>query len=427
VSYSKEGAQQFDDVPTGPLPSSCIDDSAQVRAPSDHQATMIDPAGLRKNFELQYGESPRLFSAPGRVNLIGEHTDYNDGFVLPMAIDRRTFVAASPRLDRRVLVHSLNAGSAVEFNLSQPGPKRRGSWLDYIEGTAQALLEAGFAVGGANLLIDSDVPAGAGLSASAALELAVGYALACLGGAKDPDRVKLARAGQTAEHTYVGTLCGIMDQYVASFGQDGHALLIDCRSLEFKPVALELGTACVLICDTKVKHELSSSAYNERRRQCEHGVAVLAGELPGVRALRDVSPSAFAAHSAHLPEVIRRRCRHVVTENARTLAAARALGAGHLTVLGALMYASHASLRHDYGVSCDELDEAVAAASAEAGVYGSRMTGGGFGGCTVTVLEQGAVDRVIAAISQRFQARFGSAPQFFATLACAGAREERQA
>jgi len=385
----------------------------------------MDPAKLREKFELRYGEAPRLFSAPGRVNLIGEHTDYNDGFVLPMAIDRRTFVAASARRDGRIVVQSLNAGNAFEFELAHPGPKRRGVWLDYVEGTAQALIGAGFVVNGANLLIDSDVPAGAGLSASAALELAVGYALVSLGGASDPDRVLLARAGQTAEHTYVGTLCGIMDQYIAALGRDAHALLIDCRSLDFKPVALELGTACVLICDTRVKHELSSSAYNERRHQCEAGVAALARELPEVRALRDVSLSAFEAHAARLPEVIRKRCRHVVTENARTLAAARALEAGALGTLGELMAASHASLRDDYQVSCDELDEAVFVASAEVGVYGSRMTGGGFGGCTVTVLERDAVPRVIEAILRRFQARFGAVPQFFATHACAGAREER--
>ena len=385
---------------------------------------MIDPGRLRRQFELQYQETPRLFSAPGRVNLIGEHTDYNDGFVLPMAIDRRTFVAGAARTDTRVVVRSLSAESSIEFDLSRPGPPRRGQWVDYVEGTAQALLQRGFAISGANLLIDSDVPLGAGLSASAALELAVGYALASLGSAATLDRVQLALAGQAAEHDYVGTLCGIMDQYIAALGQAGRALLIDCRSLEFTPVALELGTSCVLICDTKVKHELASSAYNERRQQCEQGVALIARERPEVRALRDVSEREFEAISAQLPALIARRCRHVISENARTLAAARHLEAGQLADLGALMSRSHASLRDDYEVSCPELDEAVAAALAEAGVYGSRMTGGGFGGCTVTVLERAALARVTAAISERLGARFGAVPQFFATQACEGVRED---
>ena len=244
------------------------------------------------------------------------------------------------------------------------------------------------------------------------------------GGSAHVDKVQLALAGQAAEHDYVGTLCGIMDQYIAALGQKGQALLIDCRSLEFKPVPLELGSSCLLICDTKVKHELASSAYNERRRQCEEGVALIARKRPEVRALRDVTEADFEALAAQLPEIIARRCRHVVSENARTLAAARHLEAGQLAELGALMSASHASLRDDYEVSCPELDEAVAAAQSEPGVYGSRMTGGGFGGCTVTVLEQAAVERVSAAISQRLTTRFETTPQLFATPAGEGVREE---
>lgn len=385
---------------------------------------MIDPARLARQFQDLYGETPELYSAPGRVNLIGEHTDYNAGFVLPMAIDRRTYVAGSVRRDTRIVARSVNLDSSIEFDLTQPGPTRRGSWIDYVEGTARALLERGFAVPGANLLVESDVPAGAGLSASAALELAVGYALAGLGGAAAPDRVQLALAGQAAEHYYVGTLCGIMDQYIAALGQKDRALLIDCRSLEFEAVPLELGSASVLICDTKVKHELSSSAYNQRRHECEEGVRAIALLRPEVRALRDVTPSEFQALAAELPPVIAKRCRHVVTEIARTLAAARHLRAGELTELGALMSASHVSLRDDYEVSCPELDEAVDSTVGEIGVYGSRMTGGGFGGCTVTVVERGDLDRVADRIGERLHSRFGIVPQFFATQACAGAGRE---
>ncbi len=385
---------------------------------------MLSRDTLSREFERRYGAKPRVFSAPGRVNLIGEHTDYNDGFVLPMAIDRRTFVAAAPRSDRRVVAHSLTANGSVDPDLELPGPPRRGTWLDYVEGTARALLERGFTIRGANLLIDSDVPIGAGLSASAALELATGYALASLAGDRAPDRAQLALAGQAAEHRYVGTLCGIMDQYVAALGQRERALLIDCRSLELKPIALELGSSCILVCDTKVKHELSSSAYNERRQQCREGVALLAKAVPEVQALRDLTPSQFDALASRLPTLIAKRCRHVVGENARTLAAARHLQARRLPDFGALMSLSHASLRDDYEVSCPELDEAVSGALGHPGVYGSRMTGGGFGGCTVTLLESSAVERVSASIRERMIAKFGIEPAFFATRACDGVREE---
>jgi galactokinase len=385
---------------------------------------MINLERLRARFELHYGETPRVFSAPGRVNLIGEHTDYNDGFVLPMAIERRTYVAGTRRNDRRVLVHFSNQASSLAFDLDRPGPKCRGSWLDYVEGTAQALLDRGMVVGGANLLLESDVPAGVGLAASAALELAVAYALVKLGGAKNSDRVELALAGQAAEHAYVGTQCGIMDQYIAALGVEGHALLIDCRSLRPIPMPLKLGSSCVLICDTTMTRELSWTPYNERRGQCEHGVELLARELPGIRALRDVSVHTFDEQSARIPELIRRRCRHVVTENLRTVAAAIAFEGGHLAEAGALMYASHRSLRDDYEVSCPELDLAVEGAASVSGVYGSRMTGGGFGGCTVTILERASVEPVIEAILRRFAVRFPAVPTFFVTEAGAGAREE---
>ena len=385
---------------------------------------MIDLLALKHRFELLYGQAPRVFSAPGRVNLIGEHTDYNDGFVLPIAIERRTFVAGARRPDTRVIVRSLTVAQTVEFDLCQPGAARRGTWLDYVEGTARALVDRGFTLSGANLLIDSEVPAGAGLSASAALELSVGYALAALGGTPHPNLLQLALAGQNAEHVYVGTQCGIMDQYISALALRDHALLIDCRSLEYESIPLQLGGACVLICDTQVKHELSSSAYNERRQQCEDGVREIARHRPAVRALRDVSVDEFEVLAPHLPPLIARRCRHVVTENARTLAAARALKAGDLTQLGRLMNASHASLRDDYEVSCAELDEAVLALSGQAGVYGSRMTGGGFGGCTVSVLEREVVPHAMRSISERLRARFRIEPRFFATSAGAGVGEE---
>ena len=377
---------------------------------------------LLREFAARFGQ-PRLFSAPGRINLIGEHTDYNQGFVLPMAIERRTYVAGAPRTDRKVSVRSTNASSEYTFDLDRPGDKQRGLWLDYVEGTAQALIARGFGLSGADLIISSDIPSGAGLSSSAALEISIGFALTRLADGALPSRIELALSGQSAEHDYVGTKCGIMDQFIATMAEPDSALLIDCRSLEPKRVPLELQTACVLICDTRVKHSLADSAYNERRQQCEAGVAEIQRTLPQVKSLRDVTLAMLQSQATALPELILRRCRHVVTENERTLRGADALRAGRLEQFGRLMNESHRSLRVDYEVSCAELDEAVDVASAAVGVYGSRMTGGGFGGCTVTLLEQGAVERVCAAIARRFAERFASTPEFFTSRACEGAHE----
>ncbi len=370
-----------------------------------------------------FRQPPRLFSAPGRINLIGEHTDYNDGFVLPVAIDRRTFVAGAPRSDRVISVRSLNTDTAFSFDLDNPGPPRRGTWLDYVEGTAQAMIGRGLGVCGADLVLYSDVPTGAGLSSSAALEVAVAYAIARLAGTDAPSLAELALSGQSAEHLYVGTLCGIMDQFISALAQPGCALLIDCRSLMATPVPLALGQACLLICDTRVKHELASSAYNERRAECVSGVAYLQAAMPNVRSLRDVSEERFAECASALPEPIRQRCRHVVTENARTLRAAAALTTGELAHFGQLMIESHQSLRDDYEVSCPELDEAVDTACKASGVYGSRMTGGGFGGCTVSLVERAAAEDVAAAIRVRFAERFGREPHLHTTSACAGVCE----
>lgn len=385
---------------------------------------MVDVARLKAEFEALYGAPAQVFSAPGRVNLIGEHTDYNEGFVLPMAIERRTYVAGAPNGTSRVRVKSLTVGQSFDFDLERPGPKRRGTWLDYVEGTARALLDRGLPVVGCDLLIDSRVPSGAGVSASAALELSVGIALSMLGGTPEPDRVSLALAGQAAEHQYVGTMCGIMDQYIAAMGKADAALLIDCRSLETTSVPLRLGAVSVLICDTRVKHELSSSEYNLRRAECLRGSNILAKSLRGVRSLRDVSVADFAKFATELPGVVRSRCRHVVTENARTLAAVEALTAGDLHRMGKLMSESHVSLRDDYQVSCEELDVAVDVASAEAGVYGSRMTGGGFGGSTVSLVDTAAIERVSRVVKAAFAARGWNEPELFASQACEGARRE---
>ncbi|UQA58846.1 galactokinase [Polyangium aurulentum] len=383
---------------------------------------MIDHESLRARFEQLHGRRPRLFQAPGRVNLIGEHTDYNDGFVLPMALGLGTTVAAAPREDRRVRVHSENLGASVEFDLDHPGPEKRGQWFDYVEGVAQALERSGKGLRGADLVLASDVPAGAGLSSSAALEISVGLAFLSLSGLP-VDRVALARAGQAAEHRYVGTLCGLMDQLVAALGQEGAALLIDCRSMAATPVPMPASGIEVLITDTRKKHALATSEYNTRRAECERAVEILRGPLPGIRALRDVSVEQFEAHEGLLPEPVRRRARHIVTENARTLLAAEALGRSDLAAFGARMIESHRSMRDDFEISAPELDVLVDAALGLPGVYGARMTGGGFGGCTVTLVESAHAADVREKLRAAFVGRFGAEPGFVEGHPGAGALE----
>lgn len=375
------------------------------------------------DFRERFGEKePRLFRAPGRVNLIGEHTDYNDGFVLPMAIDRETLVAARATDDRRVRVYSLNMSEAVEFELNNPGPRQRGTWLDYVEGVAQTLEARGISLRGTDLVLASNVPAGAGLSSSAALEIAVGTALLSVAEV-EINLLELALAGQQAEHEYVGTKCGIMDQLIATFGQQGHALLIDCRSLEMTPIPLETTETAIVICDTRVKHELSSSAYNTRRVECERGVELLGHLLPDICSLRDVSLSDFANCEGQLPEPIRSRCRHVVTENERTLRAADALRVGDYRKMGSLMRASHISLRNDYQVSCHELDALFEIAIAIDGVYGARMTGGGFGGCTINLVQRGALEEFQERIALEYHRATGIQPTIYLSEPSAGACE----
>jgi galactokinase len=390
---------------------------------------MIDAAALRRAFSDLYGSSPRLFRAPGRVNLIGEHTDYNDGFVLPMAIDRETCVAAAPRADRRVRIFSLNLDEHAEFDLDHPGARERGIWLDYIEGVARALERRGVRLVGADLVVSSDVPVGAGLSSSAALEVSTGLALASIAGV-EVDQVELALAGQEAEHTYVGAKVGIMDQLIAALGRAGHALLIDCRTLRTQPIPVDTTDTLVVICDTRVKHELSASEYNTRRAECERGVEILrqagGSTREEVRALRDINEENLRQYEHLLPETIRRRCRHVVTENRRTLEAAEVLKAGSLKGMGQLMYASHESLRDDYEVSCRELDTLVKIArSLEDDVLGARMTGGGFGGCTVNLVRRAALDIFRETITREYTAAIGLTPDIYVSEAGEGAKEIR--
>ncbi|HZS09162.1 MAG TPA: galactokinase [Blastocatellia bacterium] len=383
---------------------------------------MIETDQLRDDFRKFYGSEPGIFRAPGRVNLIGEHTDYNEGFVLPMAIDRATFVAGAARDDRVVRLNSLNLSEQFEFDLDLPGTPLRHIWADYVEGVARTLEAGGARLRGADLMIASDVPVGAGLSSSAALEVSTGFALLALAGA-EIDRTALALAGQKAEHDYVGARVGIMDQLTAALGRRDSAMLIDCRTLAVTWFPLETSEVSVVVCDSRVKHELASSEYNTRRAECEQGVELLRRFLPGIHALRDVSVDDFRKYEEQIPEPVRRRCRHVVTENARTLAASLALWSDRMEEMGRLMAESHKSLRDDYEVSCRELDLLVSTASETEGVIGARMTGGGFGGSTVNLVRTEAIENFSETISRKYQSETGISPGIYVVSAGDGVGE----
>ena len=383
---------------------------------------MIDPKALAQKFYERFGSEPRLFRAPGRVNLIGEHTDYNGGFVLPMAIDREAAAAVSKRPDRRIRVYTENLNDAAEFDLDAPAEIKKGAWINYIEGVARILEQKGVRLSGADMLIWSDIPSGAGLSSSAALETVTGLALTETSG-ESVDRVTLAKVGQQTEHDFVGANVGIMDQFVSAHAEKGHALLLDCRTLEFEQVPLDTTDVAVVICDTNIKHELANSAYNTRRRECEQAVAILKEYLPEIRELRDVDLKAFEEYESSLPDPLRRRARHVVTENDRTLMAAAALRRGDLAEFGRLMWLSHESLRDDYEVSSPELDILVRIASETPGVLGARMTGGGFGGSTVNLVKREQLSDFQTTINREYAEATETMPTILVSDAAEGASE----
>lgn len=371
--------------------------------------------------ETLIDNSPRTFRAPGRVNLIGEHTDYNDGFVMPAAIDLSVFVRVWPREDRKLQIRAEDFAEEVEFDLDEPNPMPRGHWADYPIGVAIMLERAGYRLRGAFLQIRGDVPVGSGLSSSAAVEVATACALTANSGLKI-DRRELALLCQKAENEFVGARVGIMDQFVALFGQAQRALLLDCRSLEFKLLPLP-DTVNVVICNTMVKHALASSAYNERRAQCEEGVKRLAAHVAGIKALRDVTINQLEQFKCELSEVVYRRCRHVISENTRVLFAAEALENGDVVSFGKLMNESHRSLRKDYEVSSRELNLMVQLARKFQGVFGARMMGGGFGGSTVNLVDVNRVAHFKYVVGQEYERIMNLKPEIHVCEASSGAEE----
>jgi galactokinase len=370
-------------------------------------------------FAHGFGGVPQLVAAaPGRVNLIGEHTDYNDGFVLPCAIGRYTLVAARPRADQQLQVLAADLkDERVSVDLTQAVvPDAAAPWSNYVRGVVAQLLARGVLRGGADLAIASDVPQGAGLSSSAALEVACGLALAALGGQPDFDRTELALIGQRAEHEFAGCPCGIMDQLISARAAHGHALLIDCRSLATQLVKLP-PECTIMIVHSGITRGLVAGAYAERREQCQ-----AAGRQLAVVALRDVSPAALHAAQSRLDELVYRRARHVVTENQRALDAVRALESGDLAAMGRLMAESHASMRDDFAVSLPAIDALVALLQQAIGPEGgARMTGGGFGGAVVALLPRARVAAVSAEVRAGYRGPGGRAPLILVEAPAAGA------
>jgi len=399
-----------------------------VSSTSDRESTTSQLADL---FREKFGTGAHIFCAPGRVNLIGEHTDYNDGFVMPAAIGFFTWVAAASRDDRKLVVRSENFREQLEVSLDTVQVQGSHRWGDYVVGVAKMLEASGRRLPGANLLIYGNVPQGAGLSSSASLEVAVGAALVDL---ISPQHAKTTHVGdpgssvaakelallcQRAENEYVGARCGIMDQFIASHGRRGKALLLDCRSLEYRLLPLPDGPRLV-ICNTMVRHSVAAGEYNKRRAECEEGVRLLAKRRPGIRVLRDLTLSDFAELMQELPPTVMRRCRHVISENARVGQAADALERGDLDEFGRLMGQSHVSLRDDFEVSCPELDLMVGLASRVEGVYGARMTGGGFGGCTVNLVRAECVETFKGFVNSGYENATGIVPEIYVCSAADG-------
>lgn len=369
---------------------------------------------VTSQFEKKLGEAPAyIVAAPGRVNLIGEHTDYNDGFVLPMAINHAIFIALRPRDDRQVSVQALDFDWEINFSLDDI-QKEVTSPAEYIKGMAWALQQAGYTLKGWEGVMKGDIPIGAGLSSSAALEMATGRAFGVVSGFAW-DAPKMAKLGQKTENEWIGVNSGIMDQMISAAGEKDHALLIDCRSLQTTPSPLPDGTVVVIL-DTATRRGLVESAYNERREQCEAAAAFF-----GAPALRDVTIDDFNAKANGLDELTRRRAKHVITENERTLRASAALKQGDAVTMGQLMNQSHVSMRDDFEISSDALNAMVDCAQSHDACYGARMTGGGFAGCAVALVKAAEADDFRRHVADCYQKGTNLTPNIYITHASGGA------
>jgi galactokinase len=375
-------------------------------------------AALRDHVQ-RFGQEGRLFSAPARVNLIGEHTDYTGGLVMPMAIDFRTVAVVSGRQDGRAVFYSANYGEEDSYEIASLKKAPKGGWSDYPAGVLWCLLQEGIAVGGFNLSLMGDVPLGAGLSSSASVEVAT--AMALLGhAAVELPMEKIATLCRRAENEYVGAKSGIMDQFVVTGAVAHRAMLLDCRSLEYEQLPLP-DEVRVVICNSMVKHAVATGEYGDRRDEVESGQAVVRRERPGVELLRDATVADLEACRGEMSEASFKRCRHIITENGRVVRAREALLAEDMKRFGELMVEAHASFRDDFGASCEEVDALVEIATRQAGCFGARITGGGFGGCTVNVVRADEAERFVSAVRREYAAKTGIEADCFVCMASDGA------
>lgn len=387
-----------------------------MRANRFFSTTAESRMNTRQEFQTRFGRAPsHVVWTPGRVNLIGEHTDYNDGFVLPAAIDRGVFLATAPRADRTVHVHALNFQDEKIFSLDALQYDETHLWSNYLQGVASVLQERGHTLRGMDAVLWGNLPVGASLSSSAAVEVATAFAFKTLG-QLDLALEQIPLLCQHAENAFVGVQCGIMDQFAVTLGQKDHALFLDCRTLAYQRAPIPPNLK-IVVCDTRKPRTLAASAYNQRRAECEAGA-----QFFGVKALRDVSLEAFRAREKEMPETIRKRARHVVTENRRVLDTAAALERDDLQTVGALMAASHASLRDDYEVSVRELDVMVELALAQAGCIGARMTGAGFGGAAIALVRENAASDFCKNVGAGYQNATDIEPLLLVTRAQDGVR-----
>jgi galactokinase len=373
---------------------------------------------VSKKFHEVYREQPLIVRSPGRVNLIGEHTDYNLGYVLPAAIDKSLYIALSPRSDGNCSVFALDKNDEQEFALEDLRPSAK-AWTNYIMGVVDQFKKGRKAIEGFNCVFGGNIPIGAGLSSSAAIEAGLAFALNQLFGLK-LDNLSLVKLARGAENDFVGVQCGIMDMYINIFGEQGKALLLDCRTLDHKFYPFETDYVSIVLFDTGISHALASTEYNQRRKECNTGVASIMERYPNVMSLRDVSIDMLEEFEGRMNSTIYRRCKYVVEENSRVLRACATLMEKDMRGFGSLMYETHNGLSNEYEVSCEELDFLVKLALDETSVYGSRMMGGGFGGCTISLVEKGSVEGVIKKMSAEYHRRFERDLKAYVTLIGSG-------
>lgn len=375
---------------------------------------------VQEEFAQRYGAGARFYASPGRINLIGEHTDYNLGFVLPAAVDKAIYLAVAPTGADRSRLYSIDFDQELQFDLTG-GEKPQEQWACYIYGVVQEMMKRGARPGNFDCVLGGDVPLGAGMSSSAALESVVGYAVNDLFGLGF-DRADLAKIGQMTEHNYIGVRCGIMDQFASLFGRCGQVIRLDCRSLEYEMTPFDPQGYRLVLIDSMVKHSLASSEYNVRRAQCEAGVAAVARHAAGVESLRDVTREMLDTYRSEMDELTYRRCAYVIDENRRLLDGCGLLKRGDYKGFGEKMFGSHEGLSKEYNVSCRELDFIADIARSTDGVIGARMMGGGFGGCVINLVEESVHDSYLDEVKGRFEREFGLTPRTIDVVIGDGAR-----